>query len=604
MCQLTIDTGSNISIIRPDVLCEQQRSQIQPVSQTIRTVTGEKAPIRGKGWLHIKIGSQEVQHPMWVADIQDDCILGLDFLQLHRCVVNVADGILLYKGEEVPLQRPGPSPPRTYRAVLDSPVSLPPYSESVATAQVDGLPQSSRLRWGIMEPAAGSKEAGGALRGLLLGRTLVDLHIPSAVVRLLNPTGQRRKLKKGTEVARCELVESVCVPQEEAEAPEASPEPADLPAHLQELYKRSTAQLSSDQSQQVYSLLQRFSNLFSSGPHDIGKTDVVKHTIDSQGAAPIRQPPRRLPATLREEAQRAVADMLRQGLIEPSASPWASPVVLVRKKDGSSRFCVDYRRLNGVTRKDSYPLPRIDDTLDRLAGMEWFSTLDLKSGYWQVEMDKGDKEKTAFVTSGGLWQFVVMPFGLCNAPATFERLMDRVLGGLPPEVALVYLDDILVSGKTFQQQIDHLEQVFQRLVKARLKLSPGKCYLFRRQVKYLGHTISSEGVSTSPEKVNVVAEWPVPTCITELRRFLGLCSYYRRFIFKFADIAAPLHSLTQKQQPFVWTPERVKAFRELRRALVEAPVLGYPLPEGDFILDTDASNEAVGAVLCRMGKRE
>ena len=242
-----------------------------------------------------------------------------------------------------------------------------------------------------------------------------------------------------------------------------------------------------------------------------------------------------------DDWHKAVTEMLEQGLIEPSTSPWASPIVLAKKKNGSWRFCVDYRKLNDVTRKDSYPLPRIDDTLDRLAGMQWFSTLDLKSGYWQVEMEPQDKEKTAFTTGSGLWQFTVMPFGLCNAPATFERLMDRVLAGLPPETALVYMDDILVPGRTFEKQLDNLERVFQCLRSAKLKLSPKKCHLFQKEVKYLGHVISRNGVSTDPEKVKAVWEWPLPTCTTDVRKFLGLCSYYRRFIPQFVHIAAPLH---------------------------------------------------------------
>ena len=234
---------------------------------------------------------------------------------------------------------------------------------------------------------------------------------------------------------------------------------------------------------------------------DLGHTDLVRHKINTGDAAPIRQPPRRLPSLIKEEAHKAVTEMLEQGLIESSTSPWASPIVLVKKKDGNWRFCVDYRKLNDVTKKDSYSLPRVDDTLDCLAGMQWFSTLDLKSGYWQVEMEAKDKEKTAFTNGNGLWQFKVIPFGLCNAPATFEHLMDRVLAGLPPETAMVYIDDILVSGQTFQEQLDNLEQVFQCLRNAKLKLSPKKCHLFQKQVKYLGHIISQNGVSTDPEKV-------------------------------------------------------------------------------------------------------
>ncbi|CAB4012519.1 Retrovirus-related Pol poly from transposon, partial [Paramuricea clavata] len=224
----------------------------------------------------------------------------------------------------------------------------------------------------------------------------------------------------------------------------------------------------------------------------IGRTDIVKHQIITGSAKPIKQPPRRLPLAKRDVACQAVDKMLKDGVIEPSTSPWSSPVVLVAKKNGNLRFCVDYRKLNDATIKDSYPLPRIDDTLDALGGSQWFSTLDLKSGYWQVAMDPADKEKTAFSIGGGLWHFRVMPFGLCNAPATFERLMDHVLAGLPWNICLVYLDDIIVHGRTFSEQLENLRKVFACLRKANLKLSPEKCNLFRREVKYLGHIISFE----------------------------------------------------------------------------------------------------------------
>ena len=283
-------------------------------------------------------------------------------------------------------------------------------------------------------------------------------------------------------------------------------------------------------------------------------------------------------------------------MIEPSASPWSSPIVLVRKKDGSTRFCVDYHMLNKVTRKDSYPLPRIDGTLEALCGAKYFSALDLRSGYWQVQLDDSSKEKTAFSTGNGLWQFKVMPFGLCNAPATFERLMEQVLVGLPVSVALVFLDDILVQGCTFSQELANLDQVFERLRKAKLKLSPKKCVLFQREVNYLGHIVSEEGISPDPGKVAAVKSWPKPTTVTEVKSFLDSALTFGYFINSFADIAHPLHQSTTTT-PFVWTKEADDAFHKLKLALTEAPLLVYPLLDAEFILDTDASGIGIGAVL-------
>lgn len=293
--------------------------------------------------------------------------------------------------------------------------------------------------------------------------------------------------------------------------------------------------------------------------------------------------------------------MLKDGIIEPSSSAWASPVVLVKKKDGSTRFCVDYRKLNELTIKDSYPLPLADSCFDALTGSKWFCTLDLSSGYWQVAMATEDREKTAFTTgSGGLFHFTVMPFGLVSAPATFERLMERVLAGLPWDVCLAYLDDIIVHAESFEAEKDRLCKVLQRLRNAGLKLSPKKCNLFQQSVKFLGHVVSGEGLSTDPEKTRAVAEWPVPSKVTELRSFLGLCSYYRRFVKDFAEIARPLHRLTEKTKDFAWTQECDDAFNRLKTALTTAPVLKYPSTTDPFILDTDASNFGLGAVLSQV----
>ena len=276
-------------------------------------------------------------------------------------------------------------------------------------------------------------------------------------------------------------------------------------------------------------------------------------------------------------------------MIEPSNSPWAANVVLVRKKDGTKRLCIDYRQLNEVTIKDAYPIPRIDETIDALGKAKWFSTLDLSSGYWQVALDEDAQEKSTFVVRNGLYKWKVMPFGLANAPATFERLMERVMRGLQWEILLIYLDDIIVFGKTIEEEIQRLRITFSRLRGAGLKLKPSKCHLFRTSVLYLGYVVSADGVTTDPEKVQAVANWPVPKCKKEVRSFLGLASYYRRFVKGFAEIASPLHELTAKSKPFVWSDQCQSAFDELKRRLLCAPILAYPLPEGAFVLDTDAS---------------
>ena len=249
---------------------------------------------------------------------------------------------------------------------------------------------------------------------------------------------------------------------------------------------------------QLESVVEGFSSAFALDETELGATDLVMHTIDTGDQRPIRQPPRRIPYALRAKVEEMVERMQDQGVVQPSRSPWGSLIVLVAKKDGSTHFCVDYRRLNAATKMDVHPLPRIDDSLDLLAGSQCFSTLDLASGYWQVKMDPESQEKTAFVTHSGLFEFRVMPFGLCNAPATFQRLMEAVLAGLARDLCVVYLDDILVTGTTFSEHLVNLSRVLTRLRDAGLRLKPSKCHLVRREVEFLGHVISSAGVAADP----------------------------------------------------------------------------------------------------------
>ena len=341
--------------------------------------------------------------------------------------------------------------------------------------------------------------------------------------------------------------------------------------------------------------------MFALSNQELCCTDIATHSIDTGGANPIRQSFRRIPFALHSKVEEMVTAILDQGVIQPSHSPCASPIVLVSKKDGSTRFCVDYRRLNAATIMDVYPLPRIDECLDWLANNSWFSALDLASGYWQVQMESSSREKTAFTTHVSLFELRVMPFGLCNAPATFQRLMECVLAGLVGNCCLVYIDDILVMGSTVEEHRENLLQVLDRLRQAWLCLKPNKCTFFQKQVEYLGYIVSGAGISTDPSKVQAVQDFPVPSDLKTLRSFFGLTSYYRRFMPNYSALANPLYALTRKDITFECSDECQQAFDRLKESLPHAPILAFPDSTQDFHVEIDASDAGLGAILAQSG---
>ena len=330
---------------------------------------------------------------------------------------------------------------------------------------------------------------------------------------------------------------------------------------------------------------------------DLGSCSLIKHKIDTAGAAPTRQPLRRTPKNFEGEEEAYLKDQLERGVIQPSSSAWRSNICLVRKKDGSVRWCIDYRKLNESPIKDAYPIPNISMCLDCLAGASIFSVMDLQSGYWQLEMAPEDRHKTAFITKYGLFEYTKMPFGLCNAPSTFQRCMELIFRGMQWKTLLIYLDDIIIYSSNLEDHFNKLDEVLGRLQNVGLKLKPSKCEFIKDQVLYLGHTVSKNGISPNPKIVESVSKWQVPNSVKEVQQFLGLCNYYRQFVHKFSEIASPLSRLTRKDVPFNWSSECQSSFEILRKALCEAPILAYPLPEGQFILDTDASNIGIGSVL-------
>ena len=292
--------------------------------------------------------------------------------------------------------------------------------------------------------------------------------------------------------------------------------------------------------------------------------------------------------------------MIAADVIVKSKSAWGSRIVLVPKKDGGERMCIDYRPVNAVTQKDVYPLPRTSEVLDTLGKAKFFSKLDLKSGYWQITMEPSDRHKTAFTTRQGLFEFTVMPFGLTTAPATFQRLMDSLLGDMLWKTVMVYLDDIIAFTETWEEHLTILDEVFTRLRAAGLKASPSKCELGMEQLLYLGHIVTREGILPDPQNVQAILDAKAPTDVSQLRSFLGMCTYYDEFVKGYANYAQPLFKLTRKSSEFIWTQECQDAFEDLKLMLTNAPVLRRPDTSLQYILHTDWSPHAIGAVLAQI----
>ena len=593
-----VDTGASTTMISAHVWRQLSNPipTLSRVDTTLAGVDGRPLQVKGKCDLIFKLQAFEVPVQVVVANISISGILGADFLQKYECAIHLGSKPFMCIGrarQVVPLQEI--TSDQSYKVALAQNVRIPAESEIIVEGHIEfkyGEFFSSEGGTGLLEAESSVTEH----RQVVIGRALVDTTRGTVPIRLFNPTAAPLTLYKGTHVG---VVSPICGIVD-ANTSGVGCSELDLPPDLEQLLDKSRGHVSDSELILLRKFLQENRDLFACSGDPLGSTGVVKHTIDTGDARPIRQHPRRLPFHSKLEAQKELEDMLEQGVVSPSDSAWASPVVLVKKKDGTLRFCIDYRKMNNVTRKDAFPLPRIDDSLDALSGSKWFSTLDLKSGYWQVEMDPKDKSKTAFSMGSGLYEFNVMPFGLCNAPATFQRLMEQVLRGLHWEICLIYIDDIIIYANNFEEHIKRLGEVFGRLRNAGLKLKPSKCELCKAEVKYLGHVVTEQGIRTDPDKIKAVSDWATPTNLKQLRGFLGLCSYYRKFINHFAEIASPLHALTKKNESFIWSSQCEESFQILKSKLVTAPTLAYPNFDQIFILDTDASDKAIGAVLSQV----
>ena len=577
-----VDTGADGTVISYEV-AEKAGLQYKSGNRCKLLNAESEAEMTAYGGVTatLHIAGRSWDWPVYVAPIRDPVLLGIDFLQGTDAKILARQGDLVF-GEKIVIGKMQSKEMPIEVVALEDEI-IPPEAEVLVLGRISEVDPEQDV---VLDPSS-------LKSGLQVGSVLVKAN-ESIPIRILNLDKKEKKLRRGTHLGKLSPIETTSIEKEQQQEKEYKEE--DIPSHLRDLYDAIEIKLNEDERQNVINLLCKFKDVFAKDDLDLGCFKSVSHRINTRETTPVRQSARRTPVGFQNEEKQHLDKMVDSGVVVPSQSEWASPVVLVRKKDGGVRWCVDYRKLNEVTIKDAYPLPNIEDCLDTLSGSRFFSTLDLMSGYYQVEMDPKDQHKTAFSTRYGLYEYTRMPFGLCNAPSTFQRAMEFVLRGLQWEIVLIYLDDIIVTGTSVLDHLKNLQDVLQRLEDHGLKLKPQKCKFFQTKVSFLGHVVGEEGVATNPNLVKDVQEWPVPKTRKELQSFLGLTNYYRKFIPNYAVIATPLQHLLKKDIAFEWGEIHDRAFCQLKEKLTSAPILAYP-SDGTFILDTDASDCSIGAVL-------
>ena len=592
LMECLFDTGADISLITED-LVPMVVHPMDRVEPRVLSVTGERVGCCGLTTLNVSFGTpdgESVFHTFRVvpkSEGSDVLILGADFIKKSFTATNHSEsyfttllGNVVYFGpracftENIPLQ-------------LLEPLQLEPGDK----VEVEVCPK-------YYLPDVWYEVKGNRQVPTLEAS---DVHLDSGEygtysVVLRNNDSIRMDLPAHFIVATLARSDSTSVEGFEEEGDLAS---MSNTLHYVQMTLDDCPGLSYDQLDQLNEVAMEFQDCFLIGPFIANASVEVFHDIRLSTNAPIKCAPYRTSRPEAEVIRTEVNKMLEAGVVSPSKSPYGFPVVIAPKPDGTPRFCTDFRKLNAITEKDAYPMPRIDDTLEQLSGNRFFSTMDLKCGFWQVPLREADKPKTSFVTPFGQYQYNVMPFGLCNAPATFQRLMTEVLGEHLYDCCLVYIDDIIVYSKTWEEHLDHLRMILESLREARLRLAGSKCTFGRASVNFLGHVVSEEGISTNPDKQRAIVEYPRPLSVSDVRSMLGLFGYYRRFIQGYASIARPLTNLTKKDHPFVWNQDCEDAFVALKKALSTAPVLAYPDFSRPFVLHTDASTVGLGALLCQ-----
>jgi transposase InsO family protein len=615
MVEAVVDTAAQVSIISDRVF--QRLKKSPPKLRDVSLLTaGRKMTMRSfvVGPVKMKIGTQKLELQLYVAPIEQDMLLGQDILYIHgSSIVNMRENTLTF-GDQVLELNVGLDMPSSHvsRVTVVKRRVIPPNSVTRVKCKLKG-----NVSTYMIEPVQGLK--------VLVPRTLHADDVQPTIC-VVNTSNKYRILKKGTQVAKAVPVDEVvkeelqeegrvCMSTEETGTGQNSQsaikgttgitneDRKTLPPHLKDMYEASTKCLDPQQCDQLASVLIEYQDVFAKTDFDLGTFTDIEHGIDTSDARPVKERMRRTPAGFSTEEEGHLKKMLEAGVIRESASEWASCPVLIRKRDGSVRWCIDYRALNNVTVKDVFPLPLVDDCLDTLAGSLWFSKLDANSAYWQIKIKEEDCKKTAFLTKYGLYEHVRMGFGLCNAPATFARVMNLVLRGLHWKILLAFLDDILILGASFEDHLINLVEALKRLQQYGLKLKPRKCVFFQQEVEFLGRMVSQNNLAMKLEDSKAVREWPTPQNSKDVERFMGLANYHRGFVKEFSKLADPLYTVIGKNK-FKWDDAQQIAFSAIKEALTKPPILALPNLEDHFILDTDASDVAIGAELIQCQNNE
>ena len=614
-----VDTGSSTSLIRSDTLSQVTKKHPVTISKStinLVTVTGSPIPVIGTVVLNLKLGNEQMKHTFHIVEPQGrmkPLLLGLDFLSNFNITLNFNKGCAAINNEKIPFVTKNDLIPPKCEIVVQENISVPPYTEMIVPGfiQIDSLNNPREHLFGnefIFDPIQLDDF-------LTIYECAIKPTCTSIPIRVLNEGNENIEIDIGTIIGNLYTLSSQPIsdfqllePSSDAHLPHKSND--DHQGNNFNQFPQidlSKTKLTHIQHQQAKMLINEYADIFATKEAPYGKTDLITHTINTGDAEPIKQRAYRCSPKIRDEINKKCEELLEQDLIELSDSPWASPVIMVKKKaignePPTYRMVLDFRAVNKHTIKDSHPVPSLDETIESLAGNHYFSVMDLSSGYHQIPVEPEDRPKTAFTTGTDLFQWKVCPMGLSNAGQCFQRLIEHVFRGMRWSKVVCYLDDICTFGKTFEQQLSNLREVFERLRQANLKLNPKKCQFFCTQINFLGHVVSGAGITPDPRNLDKVANWPRPTNVKGVRGFCSLASYYRRFIKGFSEIAQPLNYLTRKNVPFVWSKECETAFTTLKQALTTHPVVTHPNYTLPWLLYCDASNHSIGSVLSQKGE--